>query len=92
MEKLTHLGSVKRVYMEADGNFAIITSDEKKSGLSILPDWDTDFQARRQAPATLEICHNCGTKKEGNVITKKGQDRCRNCGANAWTKAVDDLR
>jgi uncharacterized membrane protein YcaP (DUF421 family) len=91
MEQLTHLGPVRRVYMEADGNFSIVTSDEGKPGLSVLPEWDKEFQAKRHMPEALEVCRNCGIKKEGNLVTKKGHDECRNCGNTAWTNAVTTL-
>jgi uncharacterized membrane protein YcaP (DUF421 family) len=87
-EQMTHLGTVKRVYMEADGNFAIIAAPEEKPGLSVLPASDHTFQTRRQAATDLIICRTCGIKKEGNTVAGKGRERCGNCGGNGWTNAV----
>lgn len=46
-KNINHLGLVRRFYMEANGAFTIIPQDEQKPGLTVLPDWDKDFTARK---------------------------------------------
>jgi uncharacterized membrane protein YcaP (DUF421 family) len=87
-EKVVQLGAVRRVYMEAGGNFTVVANEQEKPGLTILPDWDPDFQSRRQDATKITICRNCGIQKENNVILRKGKERCRNCHGEGWTQAV----
>jgi uncharacterized membrane protein YcaP (DUF421 family) len=87
-EKVIHLGAVRRVYMEAGGNFTVVSNEQEQPGLSILPDWDTDFQLKRQDATTITICRNCGIQKENNVTFRKRNERCSNCNGEGWTQAV----
>lgn len=59
---LHHLGSIKRVYMEANGAFTIIKDDEQKPDLLILPDWDKDFITRKLKKLILLYVKIAGLK------------------------------
>jgi uncharacterized membrane protein YcaP (DUF421 family) len=76
-----HLGAVKRVYLEADGNFSIVDNRKKRPGLLVLPEWDKEFIEARVEETDLMVCGTCGMDQDG-------QQRCANCGAEAWTHAV----
>jgi uncharacterized membrane protein YcaP (DUF421 family) len=85
-ENLTHLGKVKRVYMEANGTFSIVANEEKQPGLLVLPDWDKGFIDEKVDWTNVSICKECGEEKPN--ASNNGDVKCKNCGANAWTKAV----
>ncbi|GAB3172194.1 hypothetical protein GCM10027291_26550 [Telluribacter humicola] len=42
-KNLPHLGYLKRMYLEADGNFSTIMHDKPVPGLVALPFWDKEF-------------------------------------------------
>lgn len=81
-EAIDNLGAVKRVYMEANGEFTILKQPEPKPGLSILPNWDQDFlQEQRKVPGTFACC-NCGN------LAPEDYSPCNRCGQNEWAGAV----
>lgn len=83
---ITHLGKVKRLYMEASGGFTLISETEAKPGLSILPRWDDDFNSRFKKSDTLLACQTCGT-----TLHKPSKEEvvCPNCKDNSWVAAVE---
>jgi uncharacterized membrane protein YcaP (DUF421 family) len=81
---LYHLGSVKRVYMEANGSFSLIENPTPTPGLSVLPEWDTRFRSRQKVARNQWVCANCGNP---NPSAHQG-DSCSNCGNKDWTEAV----
>ena len=79
-----HLGHVKRLYMEANGAFTLIEEPNPTPGLSILPEWDTDFVDQQEKADGQFVCYRCG-----NAQPKSGQkDKCTNCGHNEWVPAL----
>ena len=82
---LIHLGQVKRLYMEANGTFTLIEESNPKPGLSILPEWDTDFiDQQAQVPGQL-ACYHCG-----NIQLDSGQkSACPTCGYNQWVSPLE---
>ena len=84
---LTHLGAVKRLYLEANGKFSLVTNDDPKPGLNILPQWDVDF-VKELVVTNVEVCSNCG-KRRLDVDT---EEKCSNCGESSWDKAVEDIK
>ena len=87
-ENMSHLGMVKRVYMEANGSFSIVENESVKPGLMVLPAWDTDFVNETLKVTDTEICNNCGEQKPDNATQDKSV-KCTNCGnTGEWTKAV----
>ncbi|ADB41229.1 DUF421 domain-containing protein [Spirosoma linguale] len=83
-ESLYHLGSVKRLYMEANGSFSLVENPTPAPGLSVLPEWDTKFRSRQEVVPNRWVCKNCGNP---NASAHQG-DTCTNCGSNQWTEAV----
>jgi len=87
-QHIVHLGAVKRFYMESNGDFALILYEASRPGLSLLPDWDEEFWARKVKPTDVLLCRNCGIEKEGHTHTVGNGIQCTNCGAAHWTHAV----
>jgi len=86
-EKVMHLGKVKRVYLEAGGNFSIVENEEPKPGLMVLPEWDEDFIHDKLKETDVVVCRNCGEKKPADAPANKATT-CPHCGDADWTKAV----
>jgi uncharacterized membrane protein YcaP (DUF421 family) len=84
-EGFTHLGSVKRVYMEANGGFSIVKEPQPRPGLRIIPDWDHDFVAELQE-TDITVCKNCGKTKG----PEDQEDTCLNCASKEWAKGVTE--
>lgn len=82
---ITHLGHVKRLYMEANGEFTLIEAPEPKPGLSILPEWDTDFIDQQEKAPDQLVCLYCGNAKPEPEQT---DDKCTNCGHDEWVTAL----
>ncbi|MBC3787886.1 DUF421 domain-containing protein [Spirosoma utsteinense] len=81
---LTHLGYVKRLYMEANGSFTLITDPDPKPGLSLLPEWDADFlNEQEKAPGQL-VCYHCGNPQPE---TNRNQS-CTRCDRKEWVEAL----
>lgn len=81
---MIHLGHVKRLYMEANGAFTLVEEPKPKPGLSILPEWDTDFIDQQEKTPHQNVCYHCG-----NPQPKSGQkDNCANCGHDEWVSAL----
>lgn len=59
-EQIDNLGKVKRAYLEANGAFTILKTEEKRAGLSILPTWDKEFRDTQQPASDIFACCNCG--------------------------------
>ena len=85
-KNIKQLGSVKRFYMEASGSFTLIKEDKPKPGLSILPRWDKDFNARFKKHEEIKVCQSCGLTQKEPFDNKS---KCPNCGDIAWTEAVE---
>lgn len=82
---LLHLGSVKRLYMEANGDFTLIEDPEPRPGLSILPEWDTEFIDQQEKAPGQNVCHQCGNLQPENTSPA---DACSNCGYTEWVPAL----
>jgi uncharacterized membrane protein YcaP (DUF421 family) len=82
--KIQHLGQVKRVYMEANGEFSIYQQKPPKSGLSVVPDKDTALHFAESADVQHQACERCGHTKPAGPPAGS----CPRCGSATWTKAV----
>lgn len=82
---LIHLGHVKRLYIEANGEFTLVKEPNPKSGLSLLPEWDTDFIDEQEKAPEQCVCYHCG-----NPQPESGQetDACANCERTEWVQAL----
>jgi len=77
-----HLGEVKRLYLEANGTFTLIKSDNPVPGLCILPDWDADFIKSVCSQTDEMACDHCGK------LRTEFSSRCSNCSIDNWVQAV----
>ncbi|MBO2011296.1 DUF421 domain-containing protein [Hymenobacter negativus] len=82
--KIQHLGQVKRVYMEANGEFSIYQQQPPKPGLSVLPDKDTALHFAEPADMQQQACERCGHTEP----TGQHPGNCSRCDSGTWTKAV----
>ena len=71
-EGIKHLGQVKRLYMEANGEFSLVNADDERPGLSVIPQWDEDFRSRQKQMETM-LCKTCGSEWKDTWST------CANC-------------
>jgi uncharacterized membrane protein YcaP (DUF421 family) len=84
---IKQLGEVKRLYMEASGSFTLIKEEAPKAGLSVLPRWDDDFNARFKKSDKLMVCQTCGFARERPFNLKEDCTHCHDC---KWTEAVEE--
>jgi uncharacterized membrane protein YcaP (DUF421 family) len=82
---ITHLGHVKRLYIEANGAFTLVSDPEPKPGLSVLPDWDTDFIDEQEVADQQFVCDHCGNPKPTD---EKEESTCAVCDHQAWVPAL----
>ena len=84
-EQIANLGQVKRAYLEANGAFTLLKTEDKKPGLSILPKWDKEFRDAQETASGTYACCNCG-----NTVTdqKQTQAPCNVCQETQWSEAV----
>lgn len=81
---IRHLGEVKRLYFEANGEFSVVLNNEKKPGLCILPDIDTEFIQHSCRTADLLLCSRCGQPAGSKPLS----DPCCYCGSQQKENAV----
>ncbi|RRB04943.1 DUF421 domain-containing protein [Larkinella rosea] len=79
------LGSVKRLYMEANGSFTLIQQPEPKPGLSILPEWDSEFIALQTPVPDRAVCYWCGHTQPAGASDSA---RCPHCKKQEWVQAI----
>jgi uncharacterized membrane protein YcaP (DUF421 family) len=79
--KVMHLGELKRLYFEAEGNFSLVNNREKKPGLSILPLEDPAFLSEQSYSLDYYVCQNCGKGKNSD------DECCPNCRHDKYVKA-----
>jgi uncharacterized membrane protein YcaP (DUF421 family) len=86
-EGITNLGNVRRAYLEANGNFSIITFEDEKprSGLSIVPTIDTAFRDEQPKADGQFACASCGHLQPGNQAPAADCPRCKH---REWQPAV----
>ena len=85
--KIEQLGQVKRVYMEANGQFSIYRQTPPRPGLLVLPQQDQALLDAEPADPTLTACRRYGHTEP----VAQPPARCPRCQASQWTKAVTTL-
>lgn len=83
-KKILNLGKVKRVYLEASGNFSIYTTGEEKPGLWIFPPKDRDILDTARYSSQLLACTNCGYV----IPRSEKEESCPGCSGHQWEKAM----
>ena len=81
-----HLGTVKRLYLEANGAFTLIPQLEPQPGLSVLPPWDKEFCEQQKRSVDTCVCTRCGNRK---VNPPAEEEECPNCLNRTWTYAIE---
>jgi uncharacterized membrane protein YcaP (DUF421 family) len=78
------LGKVRRMYMEASGDFSVFVAKEPKPGLSTLPGSDEAVFQTQRSWQNIAVCKNCG------YVVKDNPSQCPNCGFkdNPWVNPV----
>jgi uncharacterized membrane protein YcaP (DUF421 family) len=83
-KKISNLGQVERVYLEACGLFSIFKTNDPKPGLSVYPQSDRELRTSQEKTRDRQVCLICGT-----VITGTGEKKdCENCHSHRWGKDV----
>ncbi|MDJ1469565.1 DUF421 domain-containing protein [Cytophagaceae bacterium DM2B3-1] len=79
---IAHLGTIERLYMEADGTFTIIENKQAKPGLSMIPIWDREFRDQQKKAPNVQVCSQCGSPQPA------GKQTCPVCSHNKWEEAI----
>jgi uncharacterized membrane protein YcaP (DUF421 family) len=84
-QQVFNLGKVKRLYLEACGDFSTYKEINEKPGLSIMPEMDSSLERTQKKPKEdVNACSNCGHTER--VMVEKMA--CPECGAQQWEPAV----
>ena len=84
-KNITHLGEIKRAYLEACGLISVFKTKKIKPGLSLYPQMSKKLLDNQPFDAEFQACGSCGTTISANNNKKIN---CPNCGALNWTKAM----
>ena len=84
-EQIKSLGQVKRLYMEANGQFSILKENQPRPGLSVIPDWDSELIIEQEHHARQKVCRTCGYLPANHDNTGP----CPHCHSTDWTNAVN---
>jgi uncharacterized membrane protein YcaP (DUF421 family) len=85
-DSIRQLGQVKRVYIEANGEFSIYEQKPPRPGLSVLPDADARLHDAEPAAHNLSACRRCGHPEPAN----RQPSACPRCGNDDWAPAVHE--
>jgi uncharacterized membrane protein YcaP (DUF421 family) len=83
-QKVRQLGEVRRLYLEAYGEFSLFRQAEPRPGLCVLPAKDPEGRQRCRPSPGLAACASCGQV----VPEEKAQARCERCDHHEWATAV----
>ncbi|MBA9079850.1 DUF421 domain-containing protein [Rufibacter quisquiliarum] len=85
-ENILNLGKVQRTYLEANGAFTILQFQEKRAGLSLVPDIDPELRNDQENAQGKWACRCCGF-----VLNHQEEPSgpCPNCGQNSWGQAIE---
>jgi uncharacterized membrane protein YcaP (DUF421 family) len=81
--KIYQLGQVERLYMEASGEFGLLSIEkDPPPGLPIFPPEGDNPQELHEESNAISACRHCG------ATTEDTSTPCRSCGDSNWTKAI----
>ncbi|GGG47423.1 YetF domain-containing protein [Hymenobacter glacieicola] len=83
---IDQLGQVKRLYMEANGDFTLLRQEPPHPGLTLIPDWDEDYIQQQQKAPNIFACLRCGHLERHQPA--EPHHACPRCQQNRWTTAV----
>jgi hypothetical protein len=78
------MGEVRRLYIEANGEFTLLKQTKAGPGLLLIPESDS-FSTEFQKAESQYACTRCGNVWEGE---RECQSKCANCNHNSWSQAV----
>lgn len=84
-KKFQHLGELKRVYLEAKGEFSVYPQKPPRPGLSILPEKDRSIHGEHEEKS-LRSCLECGHISKLGLVNES--DPCPRCGCADWNHAI----
>jgi len=80
-----HLGQVKRLYSEADGQFSVYKFKDAQPGFSVYPRKDDSLPPSTEKIEKQHVCGYCGNlSKNPEEINKS----CGYCGHSEWVQAI----
>jgi len=80
-----HLGQVKRMYSEADGQFSVYKFKDPKPGFSVYPRKDNSLPPSTEKVNEQNVCALCGNLSERPEDVEKS---CGYCGNTDWVQAI----
>lgn len=80
-----HLGELRRVYLEATGDFTLIKFRTPRVGFWIMPTPDEDLVLKTEAGGSL-ACTQCGY-----VTVQKNPEVCPHCNCSQWLTSAHRL-
>lgn len=83
---VTHLGIVKRLYLEANGSFTLVKNNEPGPGLNILPEKDEAYSRQLHKITSKHSCKVCGFVL---AIAPDADQKCPHCQHHHWEPAVE---
>jgi uncharacterized membrane protein YcaP (DUF421 family) len=82
-KNVSHLGVVKRMYLEAAGSFSILHLKEPLQGLPVFPPNDDGIlTVQKYSDEPLWACQNCG------CLAPVDRQPCKICSENLFIKAI----
>jgi uncharacterized membrane protein YcaP (DUF421 family) len=86
---MQQLGQVRRLYLEASGQFSVLPTRSPRPGLSIVPTQDAEIRDLQERAHGQWACQACG------YVARNGDDPgfpCEHCGQTRWTHARTEAR
>lgn len=83
-ENIVNLGEVQRLYLESSGSFSLVKSPQPRPGMSVIPEWDRDFNDPSMISKLHSICKVCGWLNE-----HKKAAQCPVCKSKDWNIALN---
>jgi uncharacterized membrane protein YcaP (DUF421 family) len=81
---INHLGLIKRLYMEANGDFSMVKNTHPQPGLPAIPEWDTAFLKELPRWHEWNVCANCGHRQQQQEVV------CPVCDNEIWVFPVNN--
>lgn len=75
-QSILHLGQLRRVYLEASGQFSVILYREQRPGLAIMPTAEVEFVGLKRLPER-DLCRRCGYCPDGKEPLPATCPHCR---------------
>jgi len=84
-KNIKHLGQLKRVYLETNGEFSLYRQQPATPGLSVLPAKDPELHQSEPRADDVRACLQCGYTEP---LLPDQPASCPRCSCPTWTYAV----